>query len=121
MPDPGFYDPNYKISKSRLQTYSMCNKYPSIMDDVKDTPGPGAYETARDFRKTISSDRKMRKSLSTFNTTADRFLTIKKAPGPGEYDLLSSNEILSPDNKGKFSINPRKLHDIVETPGPGEY
>ena len=51
MPDVGYYQPDYDVNKKRLQTFSMGSKYPSIMDDVKPTPGPGAYETSRDFRK----------------------------------------------------------------------
>ena len=49
------------------------------MDDVKPTPGPGAYETSRDFRKSLSGDQKLRKS---FSTTAVRFHGLKKVPGP---------------------------------------
>jgi hypothetical protein len=91
------------------------------MDDLKSTPGPGTYETARDLRKITTSDHKLRKSQSTFNTTAARFNQSQKAPGPGDYDLLSQDKILSPDNKGKFGTDPRNPSDKYPTPGPGEY
>ena len=91
------------------------------MDDVKPTPGPGAYETARDFRKSISNDKNLRQSISTFNTTATRFNLIKKAPGPGDYDLLLQERILSPENKGTFGSSPRHPSNKYASPGPGEY
>jgi hypothetical protein len=91
------------------------------MDDIKPTPGPGAYETLRDFKKPVSSDHKLRKSISAFSTTAVRFHSTKKMPGPGDYDLLSHDKILSPDNKGKFGTNSRYPSNKYLTPGPGEY
>ena len=121
MPDVGYYQPNYDVNKQRLHTFSMGSKYPSIMDDVKPTPGPGAYETARNFKKAVSSDQKLRKSMSAFSSTAVRFHGTKKAPGPGDYDLLSQDKILSPDSKGKFGTNSRYPLNKYPTPGPGEY
>jgi hypothetical protein len=91
------------------------------MDDIKPTPGPGAYETARDLKKPVFSDQKQTKSVSAFSTTALRFHSTKKAPGPGDYDLLSQDKILSPDNKGKFGTNPRYPSNKFPNPGPGEY
>lgn len=72
------------------------------MNDIKKTPGPGTYEVISSMRKTFSSDDKLRKSKSTFNTTALRFKTFKESPGPGDYNLLSANGLVSPDKKGKF-------------------
>ncbi len=88
------------------------------MDDVKPTPGPGVYETSKDLRKSLSGDQKLRRS---FSTTAARFHGAKKAPGPGDYDLLSQDKILSPDTKGKFGTNSRYPSNKFPTPGPGEY
>lgn len=79
------------------------------MDDVKKTPGPGAYETIPDISqgKYYENDlAKLKKSSSTFNTSSARFGSLKKLqPGPGDYDLLVTDKILSPDNKGKFGTD----------------
>jgi len=71
------------------------------------------------MRKTISSDKKLRKSQSTFNITSTRFNPLKKSPGPGDYNLLTQDKILSPDNKGKFGNGPKFPINKFSNPGPG--
>ncbi len=43
VPSPGTHDPIHKWTKSRLLSYQMGEKYPSIMDSVNKNPGPGHY------------------------------------------------------------------------------
>ncbi len=47
------------------------------MDDTKNTPGPGAYEVISQMRRPFSTEHRLSKSKSTFNTTASRFKSVK--------------------------------------------
>lgn len=76
-PDPGYYSPFYTEGQIMGKTYQLGSKYPSIMDDVNNTPGPGAYEINSSRSKSLGTDLKRKKSISVFNTTAERFNSNK--------------------------------------------
>lgn len=77
LPDPGYYSPFYNEGQVMGKTFQIGSKYPSIMDDINNTPGPGAYEINSSRSKSLANDSREKKSMSIFNTTALRFSNNK--------------------------------------------
>lgn len=42
-PDPATYDSKFNFIKEKISNFTIGSKYPSIMDDINNNPGPGYY------------------------------------------------------------------------------
>lgn len=76
-----WYKPEEKLTTTKVQTYSIGQKYPSILESQHKHPGPGHYETSQPTLKSKSQ------SMSSFPNT-HRFHDMRdKTPGVGDYKI----------------------------------
>ncbi|CDW79521.1 UNKNOWN [Stylonychia lemnae] len=115
-PGPGQYDPNPNNVKDSLRSVKLSKSQRPEMTskEVKNLPGPGNYESYKQFGKDVPMVSIMGKREP---------LKKDNIPGPGSYNNV--NEIQR-DKSPSFRIGTSKRHDIVDknanlNPGPGNY